>query len=135
MSYHGLLDWRLGISLLRILLSETETCGLGGNWDNPELDEWLTYAAHLRDNFCRTFSTAARDFAGLPGFEFPSVRRVIITHPLWQYTNKTGILAAACDAAGNDLPLQYLDLFNLQRRMSTAYQSLGEDLLVDARTS
>ncbi len=134
MSYHGLLDWRLGISLLRTLRADTEACGIDSNWTNSELQDWLTYATHLRDNFCRTFAAKPRDFAGLPGFEFETVRKVIITHPLWQCRNRTGLLAAASDAAGDDLPLQFIDLFNLQRRMSTAYQSLGEDLLADART-
>ena len=59
---------------------------------------------------------------------------MLITHPLWDYRQKKGLLAEAHDAAGDDLPLQYLDTFNIQRRMSTAYQSLAEDSVVDART-
>ena len=40
MSYHGLLDWRLGISLLRVLSDANHVCGVNGDFDFPELSGW-----------------------------------------------------------------------------------------------
>jgi DEAD/DEAH box helicase domain-containing protein len=40
MTYHNLLDWRLGLALLRSLESATYRCGLDGNFSLPELDGW-----------------------------------------------------------------------------------------------
>jgi hypothetical protein len=41
MNYHGLLDWRLGLSLLRSLADPAHACGLDGCFDTPDLRGWV----------------------------------------------------------------------------------------------
>ncbi|WP_460879399.1 DUF1998 domain-containing protein [Pontibacter rugosus] len=42
MNYHGLLDWRLGIALLRVLINRNYLAGVDGQFDGfPELDSWF----------------------------------------------------------------------------------------------
>ena len=40
MNYHGLLDWRLGMSLLRLLADENFLCGLDGVFTGADLEAW-----------------------------------------------------------------------------------------------
>ncbi len=124
-NYHGLLDWRLGISLLKILASESEKCGLEGDFSGPELKNWLKQAQELRNTFCTCFSSCSpQTFASLPGFEIGN-KQVIIVHPLWNLKpeNRQGILAEAVSITSNrEIEPQFLDSFNLLHRPSWCYQ-------------
>lgn len=125
MSYHGLLDWRLGLSLLRTFSSSDFDCGLRGEFTFPELQDWMETARALRDAFCHSFTACSpRDFGPFPGIGL-GPRRVIITHPLWSLNSPVGHLAEAIAAVDIDDPPQFLDTFNMLRRMSWAYQQLG----------
>jgi hypothetical protein len=124
MTYHSLLDWRLGLALLRSLESATYRCGLDGNFSLPELDGWQDSATQLRDSFCRAFLCDPHDFGPLPGFRVGD-RDIIIAHPLWDTRTPQGLLAAAIAAAGEEP--KFLDTFNLLRRENWAYQSLSQN--------
>jgi hypothetical protein len=122
MSYHGLLDWRLGLSLLRSLADGFFMAGLDNDFTPPDLDGWLDLAAERRDAFCETFGCNPHDFGPLPGLHVGG-RDVLIVHPLWDPSRPTGLLAEAHAAASPNL--RYLDTFNLLRRESWCYQCLG----------
>src|SRR5213075_1473502 len=82
MSYHGLLDWRLGLSLLRLLAEQSYACGLDGDFSSPDLDGWLEHGNRLRDTFCAAFECEERTLGELPGATVGD-RAVILKHPLW----------------------------------------------------
>ena len=125
MAYHGVLDWRLGISLLKVLNSKAYNAGLDGDFSTPELMGWLELATNLRDSFCRNFTSAPKMFGSLPGFVTSGGQNVVIIHPLWDRTQPTGWLAEAFAACGPEPPWA-LDTFNLLRRQSWSYQSLAQ---------
>ena len=123
MAFHGLLDWRLGISFLRSLQSSAFNCALDGDYSLPDLRGWADLATRLRDSFCRSFSATRHDFGPLPGFEIGR-KQVIVIHPLWDWWRPTGLLAeaqAVCDSGD----VHALDTFNLLRRQGWSYRSLG----------
>lgn len=124
MSYHGLLDWRLGLTLINVLSNSSYACGLNGAFATPEIQNWNDMAQQLRDSFCVTFGCSSRSFGPLPGFQVGH-RNVVITHPLWDASSPTGVLAEALATVSPDADLQFLDTFNIQRRMSWAYLSLA----------
>ena len=114
MTYHGLLDWRLAVSYLRILSNASYLSGLDGNFDYPELDNWMNTAVILRDNFISYFdSYQPRTWGVLPGFK-AGRRQYLIVHPLWDINNPQGILANAI--ASMDTEPHFIDTFNLLRR-------------------
>lgn len=120
---HGLLDWRLGLGLLRILSDSSYAAGLGGDETSPELRGWSDYATELGDSFVSTFTGAvARSFGDLPGFRIGG-KCVVIAHPLWNASEPAGRLAKAISET--DAPVRILDTFNLARRPSWCYQELG----------
>ena len=123
MAYHSLLDWRLGLSLLRGLQSVGSRCGLDGNVSTPDLDGWPEHARSLRNAFCTSFHVQARDFGPLPGLELRD-RQVLVIHPLWDVSHPDGLLAEAVAVCGQAGPLT-LDTFNLLRRPAWAYREMG----------
>lgn len=124
MNYHGLLDWRLGLALLRVFDDSAFRCGLDGDFSAPFLDGWLQTATTLRNAFCESFDACTpTQFGPLPGFQVGS-RCVIIVHPLWNRDAPSGLLAGAIASLAADTEVRYLDTFNILRRPSWAYQQL-----------
>ena len=122
MTYHGLLDWRLGLAYLRILQDSHNICGLDGQFTTPELDGWLDLATSESNKFASQFNYQPKIWGCLPGFETGS-SRVLIVHPLWDTENPRGILAEAVALAGT--PVQYIDTFNLMRRPGWCHMELA----------
>lgn len=125
MPYHGLLDWRLGLSLLRVLADGGFLCGVDGQFNSPELQDWMTMARSLRDVFCNSFTSCKpSEFGPLPGMTV-GARSVVIVHPFWDQYSPAGYLADAIATVDAESALKFLDTFNLLRRMSWAYQRLA----------
>jgi len=122
MTYHGLLDWRLGISYLRLLHHRAYSAGLDGNFSYPELEDWTRIAPVLRDNFVSLFGGQSFSWKGIPGFRIGD-RRIVITHPFWDRNHPNGVLADAVAEAGGP-PIQYIDTFNLLRRPGWCYSDV-----------
>jgi hypothetical protein len=125
MSYHSLLDWRLGMSVLRILSDVTHPCGVDGDFGPPELSGWLDFSDVLRTTFCQSFqSCEPAEFGPLHGWTIAG-RNVILIHPLWSTVHPGGIVAEALATLSQDDAVRLVDTFNLHRRMSWMYQRLG----------
>jgi hypothetical protein len=117
MTAHGLLDWRLGLSLLRALHDPDYRCGLDGQFVRADLEGWQSRAEMVRNAFCHDFPDyMAQTFGPLPGFVGPTGDSFVVIHPLWaDDSNLPGnILSAAKYAAGQ--PVKLVDSFNLMAR-------------------
>lgn len=125
MSYHSLLDWRLGLSLLSVLSDSAYPCGIDGDFGPPELSGWLDFSDALRTTFCQSFqSCVPAEFGPLHGWTVAG-RNVILIHPLWSTAHPGGILAEALATLSQDDDVRLVDIFNLHRRMSWVYQRIG----------
>ena len=127
-NYHGLLDWRLGISLLKTLINKDYKCGTDGQFDapdTPELQGWREKAKSLRDQFCESFTHCqSEDYGQLYGFSVNTVnnKNIIIIHPFWKTESQTGLLTEATKDVEKP---EFIDTFNLLRRPSFVYQKLS----------
>jgi len=129
MQFHGLLDWRLGISMLRILLSpSTFTCGLDGDFDTcQELADWKVIASRERDRLCASFQWEPQEFGTLPGFVVAGRKAGLMIHPLWSKGAPAGVLAEAIAYAEQlGRPPILADTFNVSRRMSWSYMEWSQ---------
>jgi hypothetical protein len=97
MNFHGLLDWRLGLSVLRLLADNQFNCGTTGDFSAPDLLGWEDTAVSLRDSFCRSFDCQPIMAGPLPAFKVGQ-SYVIVIHPLWDQTRPSGWLAEAIAA-------------------------------------
>jgi len=132
MTYHGLLDWRLGLAIVRMLADPSYQSGLV-NVNVPELrgpdvgQNWYSHARRLRDSFCSAFPNCQpRDFGSLSGLMLAG-REVIVVHPLWNDLEPHGCLVDALATCTTPQPL-FLDTFNIARRMSASYQRLATQI-------
>jgi len=130
MNYHGLLDWRLGLGLLRVLAEPAYKSGADGNFDFPELKDWLEFARKLRDNFAESFGLHIQDEAiPLPNFQHGKNKVVMLVHPFWDLEHwsedswLTEIVAAAFSRHGAT-NVKFVDTFNLHRRPAWCYEKL-----------
>jgi len=129
MAYHSILDWRLGVSMLKAMANSNYQCGLDGNFENIELLNWLEHAAVQRDQFCNALGAVREQFGTLPGFSLNGQRSIII-HSLWDIAEPKGLLKGAVDAAGEDLHnLRFVDPFNLARRPTWVLSHLQSGVL------
>ena len=122
-NYHGLLDWRLGISLLQTFISSNYKCGVDDNFSSFELKNWKEGAKNLRDKFCRDFNTQTQDYDSLPGLSIGN-KNVIIIHPFWNDKSERGLVASARGKVSDEEVL-FIDTFNLLRRPSSVYKYIG----------
>ncbi len=135
MNYHSLLDWRLALSMIRMMNDETFVCGADKNFDFVELRDWLKTATRLRDYFVRSFGYKyPAEVNGLPIIRYDVNQKsiVAIVHPFWNVTNlnydenwlaKT-ITALRKEVAASGGSLSIIDTFNLHRRPGWCYEKL-----------
>lgn len=116
-SYHGLLDWRLGLAYLRGLATPGYSAGLDVKDQlYPETRGWHERAFALAGEVggMRPDSLIAEIH---PASKLPSLRErhaggdtFLIVHPLWRVDGDFGTaLSGGCD-------VKFLDTFNLERR-------------------
>ena len=116
---HGLLDWRLGVDLLKVMKDEDDF-GLG----NQPHQDWVAHANRLRDNFRMAFQVDVPGWAnGQPIFRLPNNGDVfVITHPFWTPlpapAGWLGQLVGLIHQHWPHVPIRMMDTFNLGRRMS-----------------
>ena len=136
MPYHGILDWRLGISLLRLLTDSQYDIGIKGNFDYPELINWRAESQNLLNRFaisflnknesdCRSFDESTQILPSIVVNKDGVDKFIVIIHPLWTADQQNYILNKACTVAGKsyDAPdVIILDSFNLLRRPSKCFE-------------
>lgn len=141
MMYHPILDWRLGMSLLRILANKTYNCGADGVFNlDPELKypdlnnpgnlvDWSEHAHQLLDSFVNNYlDTNYRVYntdnngKGLWYIEHGSTCIVAI-HPLWDMSNPSQWIINQLAIIQDPNP-KFIDTFNLERRQGWCKRKL-----------
>lgn len=130
MNYHGLLDWRLGLALLRVMADQNYKCGADNKFDFPELRNWQEFAENTARDFTQSFNLGTRDEQiELPNFKVGR-KIVLVTHPFWKLDDLrednwlTEQIAKATMQYGAQR-VQFTDTFNLHRRPAWCYEKLG----------
>lgn len=140
MNYHSLLDWRLALSMIRMMHDKAYVCGAdkdfdGGNKNFVELKGWLDNAKGLRDSFAQSFDYSHKEEVNeLPIIKWGINKKniIVIVHPFWNVTNlnydenwlaKTFTeLRKYISSSGGTLSI--IDTFNLHRRPGWCYEKL-----------
>lgn len=125
MPYHGLLDWRLGISLFRLMVDNGYKVGLNGNFSYPEISDWKEQAMGLLETLKQSFSMDCEVHSEglLPYMRFPNDVYVFTVHPLWTSDTFNIYLSRAIRNAGaRREKVITVDTFNLVRRLGTCYE-------------
>ena len=133
MNYHGLLDWRLGTSMLRVLADKDHVVGTDGNFDKPELEGWAEFGADIADRLRVNLKVPMETILMPNGVNVPLLRgrekRYLVIHPFWDIhapgedTWLANLVAKAQEIAGDD-GVSFIDTFNLHRRMGWCYANI-----------
>jgi len=135
MNYHSLLDWRLGLAMLRVMNNHEYQCGSDGNFkDFDELRGWLHFAKELRDSFAHCFGfDHLEEINGLPVIKFDRGLKniIVIVHPFWDLQNirdenwlaETMVEIEEYRQSTNG-KISIIDTFNLHRRPGWCYEKL-----------
>jgi hypothetical protein len=128
-SYHGLLDWRLGLAYLRAMVTPAYTCGLSAGDDEfPETIGWREHAAVLADAAARmrpgALTAGVHRASGLAclleqGRPGPD-GTILIIHPLWRKDGDAGLALAGGER------VKFIDTFELERRPLRALEAARE---------
>ena len=135
MNYHSLLDWRLGMAMIRVLNDSTFKCGTDGNFNSYlELSDWLAFATELRNSFAQSFGfTHLGEINGLPIITFGRNQKntIMIAHPFWDLSSLreenwlAGIKAEIDEyTTSRNGHVSIIDTFNLHRRPGWCYEKL-----------
>ncbi|ADL01345.1 DEAD/DEAH box helicase [Brevundimonas subvibrioides] len=118
-SYHGLLDWRLGLSFARALVDPGYTAGAEGDFSAPELVDWRSMADDALERVARGTS----DLEVISSGPLPALRLrrtggdavIAIHHPLWRVE---GVISPLIDQMHrlHPGPVRLIDSFELARR-------------------
>lgn len=119
-TFHGLLDWRLGLSFLRVLLDSSWRAGLDGNWDGaPELSDWPAQTEQLAgsirvlqpDRFDPEISRVGRLALPMIVTRRGALERFVFVHPFWS-------VRAVMESLGDDFggETHLVDTFEAVRR-------------------
>ncbi|WP_192180327.1 hypothetical protein [Mesorhizobium amorphae] len=114
-NFHGLLDWRLGLSYLRAFVDPNYECGFDGKYEDFEISDWSSNAHRLAKE-TRTFIPGNRiscvdGRADIPTFSLDDrhSRWGAVVHPLWDQKRLFAKL-------GLDNTFVAVDSFELSRR-------------------
>ncbi|MDT3322026.1 DEAD/DEAH box helicase [Shewanella sp. SP1S2-4] len=86
-NYHGLLDWRLGLSFMRCLLDPEHVVGLDGNFhEYKELSDWPVLAKDAAQSIQR-LNPSSRRVSKVGALNLPVVtdetEAYMVVHPFW----------------------------------------------------
>jgi DEAD/DEAH box helicase domain-containing protein len=92
-SYHGLLDWRLGLAFIHCLVDERFQCGLDDEFSAPAIRGWPDASASAAQRVVASFSgnSEIRRIGALTALRFDRniSRWAVVVHPLWDV--ETGV--------------------------------------------
>lgn len=127
-SYHGLLDWRLGLAFARSLVDPTYAAGADGDFSAPELRDWRDMAEDALSRVARGTS----DLEVIAGGPLPALKLkraagdavIAIHHPLWRIDGVVSPLIAQTHSLFPG-PVRLIDSFELARRPFHAISRLA----------
>jgi DEAD/DEAH box helicase domain-containing protein len=127
-AYHGLLDWRLGLSFLEAMNDPHFTCGLDGNFSTPSLEDWPEKAERYGRDMVERFNRGKGEWkriGAVTAFRFDSKQRrwAIVAHPLWDFDNPGTLLKEVIKELKAVNPLR-ASTFDLARRPVTVRERL-----------
>jgi hypothetical protein len=119
--YHGLLDWRLALDMVRIALSPAAAIDLSSPWDtspNPWAATVSAPTASVPTTMARLGYSNLVSFASLSGYVHQGRRTAAIAcHPLWQTHHPDWLAArAAAQAQYPGYTVKQMNPFRLLRR-------------------
>lgn len=132
LNYHGILDWRLGAGLIRVLNDSDYKVGLDNDWSTLDIHDWPQLAKELSIQFANSIDKKILEspdsfkvHEGIPIINYKGIN-IIVVHPFWNYSGghfpESNSLTEAIELCDAPERIFFADSFNLYRRMAWTYQ-------------
>ncbi|WP_375553884.1 DEAD/DEAH box helicase [Roseovarius mucosus] len=125
-SFHGLLDWRLGLSFMRCLIDPSHVVALNGDFSAREIADWPKLAQRAAEDICRLAPTS-RTIEAMGSLNLPVVldpaasggpEAFVIIHPFWSIGDDMAErLTDIRDAFPSTTSVRFIDTFEASRRL------------------
>ncbi|CUS45762.1 MAG: DEAD/DEAH box helicase [Pseudomonadota bacterium] len=126
-AYHGLLDWRLGVSYARALLDPTHRLGGDGDFSAPELRDWRAGALEALGRVARSGDMEVVSDGPVPALRVRGPAQPLVVqvhHPMWRIEGPD-VPPLIDDAVARFGPGgRWIDSFELARRPFVAISNL-----------
>ncbi len=122
--YHGLLDWRLGSTVLQLMLDGQHVAGLAGDFTAPGVADWPAVARQLAEEAAGFLSTSVAMIGNIPLVSRGHGKWAAVVHPLWDWN---AVLAANPELEGMYIQsegMSAVTTFDLSRRMGDVLHRL-----------
>lgn len=123
-AFHGLLDWRLGLTLLQLLVDGRHQVGLDGDYSSPGIKDWQNLAGKLALEASGLLGRRNENVDGIPLIEIGHGKWAAVLHPLWDWNallDSSPGLQDWFDKMGEPL---LTNTFDLSRRMGDVIHRL-----------
>lgn len=131
-NYHGLLDWRLGLSFMRCLLDQDHRVGLDGNFhDYKELSDWPELAKVSAQSIQR-LNPNTRKVIHVGALNLPVVtdetEAYMVVHPFWDISESPSevINESLAELRSQFDKVYCIDTFEASRRLMNTLDKLRE---------
>lgn len=125
-SFHGILDWRLGLSFMRCLIDPNNVVGLDGNFSAREIVDWPELAQRAAEDICR-MSPTSRTVENRGPLNLPTVTDMtgaggpetfVLVHPFWSIgDDMDDKLKSIVDHFSSSISVRFIDTFEASRRL------------------
>lgn len=126
-TYHGLLDWRLGLTVLQIFLDEHHSAGIDGNFTAPGVADWSVIARQLAGEAADLLGRRRTVIGTISLVEFAKEKWAAVIHPLWSWNALLNANPELQDFRSSVESVVPITTFDLSRRMG--------DVLLKLRSS
>ncbi len=123
-AYHGLLDWRLGLTVLQLLLDGKHAAGLDGNFTAPGVADWPSVAQQLADEAAGFLSAPITTIGHIPLVSTGQGKWAAVIHPLWDWNAVLAAHGELEDFYVNSEEVVPVTTFELSRRMGDVLHRL-----------
>ncbi|MGJ0625910.1 DEAD/DEAH box helicase [Xenorhabdus bovienii] len=130
-TYHGLLDWRLGLDVIQLLLDQTYNAGLNGDFTSPGVADWPENARRLAEDAASLYNNSEVKMVGnipLIGIGFQHWAAVL--HPFWDH-DAVFDANPELEEFSYDANIEITNTFELSRRMGAEMSRLRMQALSD----
>ena len=126
-SYHGLLDWRLGLSFLRAMYQQNYVAGADGDFSSVELSDWTNIGqdgvTRLQEAITHKSQVSVHNQLPVLSVDTKDGKfGVVVVHPFWSES----ALSRITKDFKAEFPAGFItpDSFTVERRLWAVYQNI-----------
>jgi len=116
-SFHGLLDWRLGLDIIQLLLNPNFVAGIDGNFNYPGVEDWRILSESLAKEAAGFFDTKLKEIDNIQLIDLGDNKWAGLIHPFWNGDEVFKLHPDIENFALDVRKFNFVTTFDLSRRM------------------